>query len=227
MHSHHEPDASREADLGEEDMAQPVAEDMGTPDMPEACDEEAVSKSLVAVHETVTAGASEFTQLERGWRATIDAAAGGAAVASDSSFLYVDLDTGAVLELSDAAAYTDSAWDIALKRTEVRINSQDSGPGALLLVEVEAESFEAAMPPGPQDGNWRGDDFVDEMCEVVTFGRGSIQTAFGQWYDYNPETHAISAPEGRVYFLYNAATHGVYKLQIEAYEDAIYTLRWE
>ena len=139
----------------------------------------------------------------------------------------MDLENGELLAISDVEAFTNPDWDIAFKRTEIRINSEDSGPGAWIVADVDAESFEAAEPPSPQGGTWRGDDFVSETCEVSTFGRGTIETAFGQWYDYDPSTHGVSAPEGKVYFLYNAVTHAVIKLQIESYADAVYTLRWE
>jgi|GEM_PF-2075560 len=233
-----EEDSAPDVDQGtpEEDMGAPIEEDMNPPeedmgvDMAEECDPQAVSASLVAVHtDASTTETATFTSLEAegAWRLELDAALGGAAAASEASFLYVDLENGELLELSDAEAFTDDRWDIAFKRTEIRINSEDSGPGSWILADVEAESFEAAAPPSPQEGMWRGDDFVSETCEVATFGRGTIETAFGQWYDYDPSTHMVSAPEGKVYFLYDAATHAVIKLQIESYADAIYTLRWE
>lgn len=243
-------DGEEDMSPADEDMAAPV-EDMGASnsmdmspadedmnsddDMAAACDPDATSASLVAVHdEPSTTQTAVFTELpaegddgSAGWRLELDAALGGAAEAAEASFFYVDLEHGELLELSDVAAHTDDRWDIAFKRTEIRVNSEDSGPGNWLIADVDAESFEVAAPPSPQEGAWRGDDFVSDTCEVATFGRGTVETAFGQWYDYDPATHRVSAPEGRVYFFYNAATHAVIKLQIESYSDAVYTLRWE
>ncbi len=147
--------------------------------------------------------------------------------AASSSFVYVDLDNQEMLDLSDVDAFTDDQWEIALKRTEIRINSADSGPRSLLLGKTEAADFAQAMPPSPQGGDWVSDDFVTDACEVVTFGRGSLQTAFGQWYDYNPMTHTVSAPENTVYFLYDSVTHAVIKFQITSYADGVYSMRWE
>lgn len=62
---------------------------------------------------------------------TIDATAGGlGAPAGDpnNKYTYVNLATGSVIDLTDAAAATSSDWDIAFKRSAVKLNSGHSGP---------------------------------------------------------------------------------------------------
>ena len=122
----------------------------------------------------------------------------------------------------DALASTD--WELAFKRTQIRLNSADSGPGSLLLVRVADTTFDSAPVPG-RDAVWLTDDFVNESCEVLTVGRSDLATAMGVWYDYDPATRSVSAPDGVVYFVYNSTTRAARKLQIEDYTSAMYTIR--
>jgi hypothetical protein len=182
---------------------------------------------LVASQEGVAEGEADFARGDGRWSGTLDASLGGRKAAKSSSFLYLDLDEGVLLELSDVEAFEDERWEMAFKRTEIRINSADSGPRELRLARVENTSFEEASPPATDSGSWRTDDFVDESCEVSTFGRGTTETAFAQWYDYNFLTHQVSAPEGVVYFLHDPAAETTTRFQIVDYRDAVYELRWE
>lgn len=191
------------------------------------CDPNEVAASEVAVHTTVASSVLETEPLEKGWRVVLDASVGGAAQAAVSSFVYLDLDGPEVLSISDQDAHTDDRWELAFKRTEIRTNSADSGPRSILLARVEASTFDDAAAPNAQGGSWVTDDFVTDECEVLTFGRGSLQTAFDQWYAYDPSTHGVSAPEGVFYFMYDPVSHAVTKFAIESYSDATYTLRWE
>lgn len=229
---------------GQEDMAPPVdmseppldmtptqqpdmaaTQDLGV-DMAQECAPEAVAAEQVAVNTQVASGDFSVEALSTGWRATLDAGVGGAAMAAQSSYLYLDLDSGELVALSDVDAHKDGSWELAIKRAEIRLNSADSGPQPLLLARVEGASFEDATPPGPE-GEWSQDDFVGPSCELITYGRGSLATAFGQWYDYDPSTHTVSAPEQVTYYIYHPGTHALIKLAIESYDAGLYTLRWE
>lgn len=214
------PDLTEPADMA------PDAESDAEPDQA-ACDQAATAAPLIAVNTDVSAGAVTVTDGAAGERtAVIDASAGGAAMAATRSYLYLNLSTGAAAALSDQGAVAANTWHIAFKRAEVRTNSADSGPGALLVARVDDTTWEAAQPPNPAGGGWVTDDFVSDSCEVITYGRGSIQTAFGQWYDYDPVNHTLSAPATTVFFLYDAVTHAAFKLQITGYDSGVYTVRW-
>lgn len=63
----------------------------------------------------------------------IDARAGGFGAPADhpdNKYVYLDLDTDTILALTDAEAQSNTAWDLAFKRYDVRTNSGDAGPGA-------------------------------------------------------------------------------------------------
>ena len=216
-------------DLGSPDQGQPDlgTPDQGAPDQGQPCDPASTAAELIGVFDTTSAGTFEAqTQDDGSIVVTLDAGLGGAAQAAQSSYLYVSLTDGELLKLSDKAALTDDTWELAFKRTQLRINSADSGPGAWMLGKAVETTWEEAAPPSTMGGAWSTDDFVNEQCELATFGRESLMTAFNQWYDYNPETHELSAPAGVVYFLYNMTTHAAIKLELQSYEGGIYTLRW-
>lgn len=222
-HGGHEQDMADPTDLGKDqgdaDMG-PTEEDMGP------CDEVTLAATQIAINEGVADGTLSAEAVGDGsTRLTIDASAGGAANAAASSYLYIDLGTGQKVDLSDKDAHASSSWHIAVKRTEIRVNSADSGPGNLMVTKVEGTTYEEAALADPRNATWATDDFVDEQCQLVTFGQGMLQTAFAQWYNYDPATHAVSAPEDVVYILYDATTHAAFKLQIEAYASGAHTWR--
>ncbi len=190
------------------------------------CDVDAEIASLVGELDTVTAGDFAMEAGEDGSIFTLDASVGGNANAGTSSYIYVDLDTGERLEISDVEALSNSDWDLAFKRSIIRLNGGDSGPSALMLSSVSETTWEDATPPGA-DAMWAVDDFMDDECNLVTVGPGLLNTAFGAWYDYDPSTHTVSNRPGEVYFIYNAATHMVTQLEIQDYADGTYTIRWK
>lgn len=61
----------------------------------------------------------------------LDASAGGSGAAANdplNKYTYFNLSTGQVAELADADALTSLSWDIAFKRSKVKLNSGLSGP---------------------------------------------------------------------------------------------------
>lgn len=216
-----EPDAREDVgqDTGSADVEDDVEEDTGTD-----CEPEVVAAEHVAVNDTFNDGAVSVETQDGVHTVTLDASSGGVAEASSQSFVYIDFDAPEKLELSDAEAFEDDAWDIAFRRTEIRINGGDSGPGNWLLSDMDSSWDDATQPPG-QDAEWVTDDFVDDACNVETTQRGAIVTAFGQWYDYNPQTHEVSAPDNATWALYNTGTHSAVKFGIASYASGQYEVR--
>ncbi len=92
---------------------------------------------------------------------TIDATAGGlGAAASDpnNKYTYVNLGTGAVADLSDADAATSSDWDIAFKRSSVKLNGGLSGPKG--VVGYFAGNNPEAYGPDGSDTNDKPDPLL-------------------------------------------------------------------
>ncbi len=169
-----------------------------------ACASDEGSDSITA---TPPPPVASFTTL------TVDATAGGAgAPASDpkNKYTYVNLATGSVVDLSDADAATFSEWDIAFKRSAVRLNGGLSGPKGVVgyftgnnaeaydankipilswfqaaTAETELPDFEAVTAAQiPADSEFKADKLVPAIK-----GDG---TSDG-WWLYDPATHAVTA----------------------------------
>lgn len=195
---------------------------------PEECDAEAaraVADTLLARQTTVATSSVTSTADGDATILSIDASVGGTAGAATSSYVYVNLTSGAQVEISDVDAATSTAWDLAFERTNILLNSGDSGPGTWLLARVEADSLEDVAAPAPTDASWTSDSYVDDACEPITIGRGAPSTAFGAWYDYDMVTHQVLPPTGVYWVLYNRTTHAALRVAITAYADGVYGLR--
>lgn len=143
----------------------------------------------------------------------------GLAVDASSDWTYLKIGAGIVTTSADALD-----WDIGISRTIFATNGGTSGPGAGgatwadegadfgALDSVSTFGFvaDAELPiPGPP-------------------GSGTISqnAILGEWYDYDPVTHAVS-PKDRVLLVRGADGTSYGKLHILHYEDGAYRLRLE
>jgi len=129
---------------------------------------------------------------------TIDATAGGVTAAAGNPYIYVDLRAGTKVAITDLAARTSADWDIALKRSSLRVNGGDSGAGGRSLAVLPAATL-AEVTAGPADG-YAIDDFTTAGCTLDSLPAGEPKTAFGEWYDYDDTTHAVT-PKAEVYVI--------------------------
>jgi hypothetical protein len=190
------------------------------------CDRDATAAAQVAVNDQVNDGDVTASEEDGVWTATIDASSGGPPQAPMRSYVYLNLATAQKVAISDRDAAQNTDWNIAFKRSEIRINGADSGPGAMIMARVEGTTWETARPPASDSPDWRSDSFVTDSCELITYGRGSLQTAFADWYDYNPMQMSVTVPDGVIFFLYNSTARAAVKLQITGWENGVYSLRW-
>ena len=73
------------------------------------------------------------TQLDNGdFLTEIDATAGGAFSTEHHDFTYFSFEDQDVVVLTDAEAAESAEWDIAFKRSEIRLNGGISGPGNVM-----------------------------------------------------------------------------------------------
>jgi hypothetical protein len=142
--------------------------------------------------------------------ADIDASAGGLAGAADSPYTYVNLMTGARVDIDDVEALDNPDWHIAFKRASIRLNGGDSGTGDVTagMVDAAFEDVDAA----PAD--FVADDWASDACEFLATPGGEPATAIGDWYDYDPETHVVT-PWPRTWVISVGGYH--LKLVIDTY----------
>lgn len=160
---------------------------------------------------------------------TLDATAGGTAAAAEQPYLYVDLLTGRRVDITDVAALSSTAWHVALKRSNIRINGGDSGPGAVTAARVEATTL-AEVTTAP--AALATDDWAAPDCTLRTLPGGEPATTLGDWYDYDPGTHTLT-PKPEVWVIRIGATATV-KLRITSYygdtaspmRGAYYRVEW-
>jgi heme-binding HmuY-like protein len=167
-----------------------------TPDAPAGCVPATVLPNNYRPIAEVTTGAVSVTTTGGVTSGTIDATAGGLSGSADNPYVYVDLVAGTRVDIDDVAALTSDAWDIALKRSSLRVNSGDSGPGGRELAVVQGASLDV-VTAAPTSG-YATDDFADADCELQTIPGGEPLSAFGEWYDYDPATHVVT-PKEEVY----------------------------
>lgn len=167
-----------------------------TPDAPIGCVPATVLPNNYRPISEVSTGVVAVTTTGGVTSGTIDATAGGLAGSADNPYVYVDLATGTRVDIDDVAALTSDAWDIALKRSSLRVNSGDSGPGLRELAVVQGASLDVVTTT-PASG-YATDDFADADCELQTIPGGEPRSAFGEWYSYDPVTHVVT-PKEEVY----------------------------
>jgi hypothetical protein len=169
-----------------------------SPDGPTGCDPLSALPANFLPIPKVSAGMVNLTSSGGVTTGTVDATAGGPMMSADNPYIYLDLRAGTKLELNDLDARSSAAWDLALKRASLRVNGGDSGSGGRKLAVVPAADLAAVTAP-PSSG-YAVDDFADADCALISLPAGEPMSAFGEWYDYNPDTHVVT-PKSEVYVL--------------------------
>lgn len=151
-------------------------------------------------------GTEQETQLLPGEIETRDAPSGGVATqvnASDTTeWVYVDLDVdrGAVLDIAHGGEST--AWDVAFRRSNIKVNGGHSGPANVAVAAVPQADFnamtrtpvalfEADQALNPEDENPDQPDFINSDGTDFVFGRPNAASNNG-WFDYDPVNHVLS-----------------------------------
>lgn len=161
----------------------------------------------------------------------IDATAGGFGAEPDdpkNKYLYFNLDSGEVIELTDVEAESSSAWHIAFKRTKPKLNGGDSGPGDVQAVVVDAQEdyYDA-------EGKPNNSVFLNATAEQEKVALEAVTSIDGlefkadskspeiigdggdkSWFSYDPQTHSISANPDAWNIVRGAAGESYAKLHV-------------
>jgi hypothetical protein len=172
--------------------------DAMAPDSAGGCDPATVLPTTYRLIAMVSTGAVQVTTAGGVTSGTIDATAGGVDNAADNPYIYVDLRNGTKVAINDLEARTNTAWDIALKRSSLRTNGGDSGTGGRELVAVQAATL-ADVTSAPASG-YASDDFATADCMLESTAIGEPRSAFGDWYEYDVDTHVVT-PKAETYVL--------------------------
>lgn len=155
----------------------------------------------------------------------IDATAGGLG-APTGRYTYVNLDTGAVLNLTEAEAAASTDWHIGFQRTRTKLNGGVSGPGTVTgaLADAQDDFYDAGgNPDNSVFLNATAASELPSLQEVtdvsaLTFSSDrhipAITSDGGSdsWWAYNPMTHATSAAPDNWWLVKSAAGNSYAKL---------------
>ncbi len=144
----------------------------------------------------------------------IDASAGGLGASPEdpkNKYTYFSFSSGGVLDLGDEAAKTSQDWDIAFKRSSIKLNGSFSGPKgtAGYFIGNNAEAYDADGKPVRswfETATHEGElpDFqaagLSDMPDISEFIKDELRPAIrgdgteeGWWFYHGPPTHAVSA----------------------------------
>ncbi len=162
----------------------------------------------------------------------IDATAGGRGAAVDDAvnkYTYFDLDTGEVVSLTDAESKANSEWDVAFKRTNLKLNGGVSGPGSVTggVADAQDDFYDAA---GDADNsvflNATSASELEAFDAVVDFADLKLKsdrnipyvmgdgTDAGWWLYAGPPTHAVTANPDQWWLVRSAGADSYAKFHV-------------
>lgn len=145
----------------------------------------------------------------------VDASAGGSNNAIKNPRIYVDLEAGAKVDVTDTTAPASTAWDLALKRDKIFTNSGDAGAGEGGAAQI-AKTFSAVNAAEAGAETLSTEKFFDSDCNPQLDMTQTVSTTFSDWYDYDQVTH-IPTPKDVTYVV-RGGTGKKYKVAITAYD---------
>jgi hypothetical protein len=181
---------------------------------PSACSA-ALRQSLSLVDEISTATVATLDDDGAERTLYIDASVGGLDGQDTHPWVYVALGTGQAVAVTDLEALHSNAWDLAFKRSVVRTNSGDSGPG-------QGGAIRIALPWDEVDRTTLGkktlpaESWFDADCELTRDASMNLVTTFSGWSEYDEANHVLSAAPD-VVFITAAADATLYKVAILDY----------
>jgi hypothetical protein len=215
--------------------------DTGVPDLPPLPDLSDLGSSdcdfewqnAVNPQQKVSTGAVSTTDLAGGVKETqVDATAGGVSEAIKNPYVYISLKDGSKVAIDDFAARKDSTWDLALRRTIIRVNGGDSGPGKGAVAVLAGKTLDQVTAI-PASSSFLTDDFIDDNCVIQYNDAQYIKTAFGgqsgRWYDFDTTNMKVQVRPDT--YVIRTASGDHVKLVIKAYYDTAgegghFTLDW-
>ena len=133
-------------------------------------------------------------------------------------WVYVDLQDKMVVEVSDPES--SLSWDLAFSRTQLRTNGGSSGDGLGGALEAPGVTWED-LTASPTVG-FVADESVS-LPGPPGSGESSGNPVLGDWYNYDPSTHAVSPKD--TLFLVRTADGKYAKVQFLNYDDGVTTIR--
>ena len=176
----------------------------------------AARATALGANDSVSSGAVSVVSNSAGVTTLyVDATAGGMTDAAMNPWIFVSLDSGSKVAVTDLSSVDSTAWDLALKRAQIYTNSGDGGPGsggAMLL----DKAFDDVTRADAADATFVPETFFDGDCNPnIEMATGALYTSFVDWYAYDEGTHVLTPAAGS--YVVRGATGKLYKLVFENY----------
>lgn len=144
----------------------------------------------------------------------VDGSAGGTQNASRNPYVYVNLETGTKVDVTDKSALESTDWDLAIKRTIIFTNGGDGGPGTGGASRI-GKAF--ADVTAAETSRIAGEKFFDEECNAILDEANFLTTTFSPaWYTYDEANNGVT-PVADVTYVVAGGTGKKYKVAIESY----------
>lgn len=174
----------------------------------------ALEQTLRPVDRVATTPVRVVSESDGARRLFIDASAGGPARAGQNPYVYVNLERGERVEVTDVSARLSDDWDIALERHVIFVNGGDGGSGQGAAAMIVAP-FDAVTAERADAVELEPERFFDEDCNVETDEIGALKTRFASWYGYEIGGNRLSPRT--VTYVVRGGTGKRYKLAFETY----------
>jgi hypothetical protein len=175
-----------------------------------------------------------------GWISTVDATAGGITEAPTQPWIYLRFSPEGLqkVALDDLQALDSTEWDIAAKRSGLRLNSGPSGPSTVSAAALVDATYEDVTEL-PEGTTFSSESFYDGDCTLIDdgSGQGAPNYALTPWWFYPGCVGTTLVP-----FVLELPDGAHVKLVVEAYYEegqamcneggamgttsAMYTWRW-
>ena len=144
---------------------------------------------------TTPAKTTEWSPSENVYRSVIDAS-------NKDAFMYFSFTTRDTVTTGVPKVVTGTNWDIAFRRTEIKLNGgASSGGGTVVGMQLDSGMTIGACVAGDTTGkSWVSD---------------KINYAVDQWYSYNSMTHQLDMTRW-VYSMVDASAHHYVKFRIDS-----------
>ena len=194
---------------GEADAGETAAEDAGTTTPVGGSCTTAREQLLVPVDKVSAAQVAVVSTSGATRKIYVEAAAGGSAGAAKNPRVYVDLSSGARVDVTDKTASASTAWDLALKRTVIFTNSGDGGPGKGGAAQL-SKAFDAVT--SADASKVAAEKFFDADCNPILDQINNASTTFASWYDYDTATNGVTP--ANVSYVVRGGTGKLFKVKI-------------
>jgi hypothetical protein len=145
----------------------------------------------------------------------IDASAGGTQGQTTNPRVYVDLEQGKRVDVSDITAQESLLWDLAIKRPVLFTNGGQGGPGQGGSYFLANKSFDEVASADLMGITFNHEKFLSVDCVASVDQMGAIKTTFVGWYEYDTSTNSLSPAPGT--YLVKGGSGKVFKIQLLSY----------